>query len=417
MCPKIRIRFHLQILMMFEEPVTAARIPADLDSIRSLRVALLHDWLFHMRGGEKCLRDIAELFPNSEIFTLFAGELSKLNETIAGRPIFPSVLNRIPLKKKIYRSLLPFFPIGVKSLESQLAKRHNVAPFDLVISVSHCAVKNVRAPEGVPHICYCLTPARYLWDQFERYIKSSLGRVLLTPMRNLLRQWDIAGSKSVDRFICISKFVADRLKRCYGREADVIYPGVDLDPILPTKHSTSGEFLTVNALVPYKNTEIIVEAFKELELPLRVIGSGAQESFLRARAGKNTVFERNISLEQLWKRYRECSALVFAAEEDFGMTPVEVQSSGKPVICLGRGGCLETVIPGVTGEYFFDITPHNVAMAVRSFMDRREGFSLESCRRNSELFSRERFFENFLQAISRAGIASKKVTEEEVVGI
>lgn len=366
-------------------------------SLSHARVAIIHDWLFHMRGGEKCLRDLCQLFPNSEIFTLFFDREAELAPEITSRPIHGSSLNSWSVCRKHYRKLLPLYPIATKSLALKLASRHRTAPFDLVISVSHCAAKNVSVPDGVTHLCYCLSPARYLWDQFERYLKSPALRLVATPLKLLLQRWDVAGSNRVDHFIAISKFVGERIMRVYGRESSVVYPGVELDPRTPPLQGPGIEFLVVNALVPYKNTEIIVSAFNQLGLPLRIIGKGSERNSLKRLAGGSIEFEEELSTEQLWEAYRSCVALVFAAEEDFGMTPVEAQSSGRPVICFGRGGANETVLDGQTGVYFNSLTPESLVEAVRKFLDHRDRFKMERMRSNAEQFSRERFFENMMR--------------------
>lgn len=364
-----------------------------------MRVAIIHDWLFHMRGGEKCLRDLCLMFPDSEIFTLFYEPDAILAEEISSRPIHASHLNNNSFLRGHYRKLLPLYPLASWLLSRKLAARHRAQAFDLVISVSHCAAKNVAIPSGVVHLCYCLSPARYLWDQFERYIKSPALRFFATPLRKLLQHWDVRGAGRVDTFIAISSFVAERIKRVYGRESSVVYPGVELDPRISPSPGPEVEFLVVNALVPYKNTEAIVLAFNSLGLPLRVVGKGSELARLKKIAGTSIEFEEDLSSERLWELYHNCIALVFAAEEDFGMTPVEAQSSGRPVICYGRGGARETVIDGETGLFFGELSPESIALAVKQFLDCRERFKLERLRENAEQFSRERFFENMARII------------------
>ena len=210
--------------------------------MRTLRIAFIHDWLFHMRGGEKCLRDLCELFPDSEIFTLFHNEKASLAPEISARTIHRSFLSRVGVLRNKYKLLLPFYPLAVWHLSSILKRRHAQAPFDLVISVSHCAAKNVSTPERIPHLCYCLTPARYLWDQFDRYVQHPAAKLLAKPIRELLQNWDRRNSRGVNDFVGISHFVAERIKRVYGRNAGVVYPGVDLDPKIPTSQGSGAEF-------------------------------------------------------------------------------------------------------------------------------------------------------------------------------
>jgi len=369
-------------------------------SIPNLRVAILHDWLFHMRGGEKCLRDLCELFPNSEIFTLFHSPNAELAEEIRSKKLHASILN--PLKR-FYKYLLPIFPIGCRDLSRRLRVRHRAEPFDLVLSVSHCAVKNVKVPNGLPHLCYCLTPARYLWDQFDRYVEHPMLRRIGNYLREYLQTWDREGASGVTNFIAISNFVRERIQRVYQVDSEVVYPGVELDPKLPTSVGKGAEFLVVNALVPYKNTAVTIRAFNELGLPLRVVGRGSELAGLKAIASSNIEFEERVSEERLWHLYRNCAALIFAAEEDFGMTPVEAESSGRPVICYSKGGALETILPGKTGVYFSDLTPDAVADAVRQFLAKKSQFKFEAARAQAEQFSRSSFSTNFVKTLTKLG--------------
>lgn len=302
-----------------------------------MRVALVHDWLTGMRGGEKCLQAFLHMYPQAEVLTMVHVKGSTSAE-IDAHVVQCSWLNRLPGVARYYRGLLPLYPWAVSSLELQ--------GYDLVISLSHAAAKNVRVPEGVPHICYCFTPMRYVWDQ-QRYYFGALTP-LLAPLTAGLRRWDVSGAKGVNDFVAISNFVAARIRAFYGRRAEVIYPGVDTSWIRPAAAGSSGEaFLYAGALVPYKRVDLIVECFNRSGRPLWIAGRGPMERTLRTRAKPNIQFHGAVSNDELAELYRRSRALIFPAIEDFGMMPVECMSAGRPVIGPYGGGLRETV-NGVT---------------------------------------------------------------------
>ncbi len=237
-----------------------------------MRVALVHDWLLGVRGGERCLEVLVDFFPDADVFTLFHNPAS-MSETLKRPKVVASCLNKLPGVKHYYRHLLPFYAIGVFDLERKIAKGN----YDLVVSVSHCVAKNVRTPPGVFHLCYCLTPVRYLWDQYDVYFGKKRIEPLIRMIAERMRTWDTSSAQRVHRFIAISKFVRTRIARCWGRDADVVYPPVRTDWIRPRAEGDLGEgFLCANALVPYKNVELVVRTFNELKLPLTIVGSGPE---------------------------------------------------------------------------------------------------------------------------------------------
>lgn len=374
----------------------------------NLRVALIHDWLLGMRGGERCLEVFCSLYPDAEIFTLFYAP-QQITPVINRHRVHESALGKLPAAKRIHRYLLPLFPAGAKSLSGKIAREHAKRPFDLVISISHCAAKNVRAPEGVPHICYCLTPVRYLWDKFDDYFR---GRRLEPVVRRLmpkLRAWDVEGSRYIDRFVAISNFVRERIERCYGVSADVVYPPVAADWICPAAaDEKQNRFLCVSALVPYKNVDVIIDAFKALELPLTIIGRGPEEKRLRQRAAGNIEFVSQVTDQQLAAYYRSARALVFAAEEDFGLVCVEAQAAGRPVIAFGRGGSLETINPGVTGLFFSELTSESIQECVHAFLDRENSFKVEDSVARAKEFSVQRFISELSGVIERVLDSQRK---------
>jgi len=240
-----------------------------------MKIALVHDWLNGMRGGEKVLEALCELYPEAEIFTLLLEE-QKISPRIRGMTIHTSFIQRLPLARRHYRNYLPFFPRAIESFD--------LSGFDLVISTSHAVAKGCRPPVGALSLCYCFTPMRYLWFFYEDYFGAGLGkRLLLQPLFAYLRRWDLRSSERVDRFLAISKTVAGRIARVYNREAGIIYPPVDTDFFVPG--SPSGDyFLIVSALVPYKRIGLAIDAFNRLEIPLKIVGTGPEARRLRARA-------------------------------------------------------------------------------------------------------------------------------------
>jgi glycosyltransferase involved in cell wall biosynthesis len=308
------------------------------------RVVLVHDWLTGMRGGEKVLESLCRLFPAAELVTLVhkPGSVSSL---IADRRIRTSFVQWLPQATRRYRHYLPLFPTAVECLDLDDA--------DLVVSTSHCAAKAVVAPGRAVHVCYCHSPMRYAWDQFEAYFGparlGASGSAAVRPVMNWLARWDRATANRVDHFVANSRFVAGRIERYYNRRASVLYPPVDTRFFTPGDGLRGPYFLVVSALVPYKRIEIAIGAAQQMGARLKIVGTGPDEAALRARAGSGVEFLGALSPEDLRAAYRGATALVLPAEEDFGIAPVESMACGRPVVALGRGGATETVVHGVTG--------------------------------------------------------------------
>src|SRR5262245_56883644 len=304
-----------------------------------MEVALVHDWLTGMRGGEKCLEVACRQYPQAELFTLLH-ELGSVSPLIEDRPIHTSFLDRLPKVKSYYRALLPLMPAAIDSF--RLDRR-----FDLVLSFSHCVAKGIRPPHGVPHVCYCFTPMRYAWHQREAYLREQ-GLLKGTAMRGvlaMLRAWDRQAAERVTHFIAISKTVQERIRECYGRESTVIYPPVDTDFHRPARATRDDYYLIVSALAPYKRIDLAIEACKQLKRYLLVIGSGPTEERLKKLAGPMTRFTGWLPDEQVRHHLQRCRALLFPGEEDFGIVPVEANACGTPVIAFGRGGATESIVP------------------------------------------------------------------------
>jgi len=322
-------------------------------------IAIVHDWMVSMRGGEKVLEVLCELFPEATLFTIVHRK-EHLSEVIEKMKIKTSFIQNLPLSKTHYQYYLPIFPTAIEQF--------NLSEFDLVISSSHAAAKGVNVKTDVLHICYCHTPMRYIWDQYEQYFrKGSASFITRTAMRlslNYLRKWDVETAKRVNKFVANSRNVQERISRIYNRDSDVIHPPVDVDRFqLSVKDE--GYYLIVSALVPYKRIDLAIDTFNHFGERLIVIGSGSEEQKLKTRAKKNIEFLGWASDEDIQKYYSGCHALIFPGEEDFGIVPVEAMACGKPVVGLGNGGLLETVIDPQTGIFFNEQKVESVMDAIK----------------------------------------------------
>ena len=373
-----------------------------------MRVALIHDWLTGMRGGERCLEVFCELFPEATIFTLLhvPGTISRGIERL---PIRSSPLRVLPGIGRFYRLGLPVFP--------WLVERFDLQGFDLVLSSSHCVAKGVRVPSGTLHIAYIYTPMRYVWDLYDDYFAPGragrLQRVLMGVLRARLQRWDVATAGRIDHLVAISQHVADRIRRHYGREASVIYPPVETTRFRMGRGA--GEFyLVVSAFAPYKRLDLAIQACNILRRPLKIVGAGQDERRLRALAGPTVEFLGPRSDAEVAELYARCEALLFPGVEDFGITPLEAMASGRPVIAYGRGGVLETVNPinlssaarlrpgptgtgqateahGPTGIFFHAQTAEALVEAIRLFEAHRDRFDPEALRNRALAFDRQVF--------------------------
>jgi glycosyltransferase involved in cell wall biosynthesis len=312
----------------------------ELHSLENLKVALVHDWLTGMRGGEKCLEVFCEIFPQADIFTLVHVNGS-VSPVIEEHPIRTSWIQRFPQVERRYRQYLPFFPAAIRSFSFK--------GYDLILSSSHCVAKAVSVPPGILHVAYVHTPMRYVWDMFEVYFgrQSSAGWPVRTLMRLLappLRRWDARSNDQVHFFLANSRHVQNRILAYYKRESEVIPPPVDAG--LFDLSSDQGDFyLIVTALAPYKRIDLAIQAFNRMEKPLVIVGTGPLRDALQKISGKTITWLGWQSAEDLKRLYGACRAFIFPGEEDAGITPLEAQACGRPVVAFGKGGALETVIP------------------------------------------------------------------------
>ncbi len=348
-----------------------------------MRVALVHDWLNGMRGGEKVLEVLCELFPEAPVYTLLY-EPGKIQPSISlGRTIHTSWLQRLAITRKNYRMLLPVLPSAMENFR--------LDDYDVVISSSHCVAKGVRVASGACHVSYCHTPMRYLWDlQKEYFGRNIIKRTLLEPVLSRLRRWDVQTAGRVNHFIANSRFVAERIQRIYGRDSEVIHPPVDTSFFTPDSHDKSAGdyFLLVSALVPYKKVELVLETFRRIQDRLVIIGTGPGEKALRRKASANVEFLGWADQEMLRRYYRGCRALLFPQKEDFGIVPLEAQACGRPVIAFSQGGALETIAPS-TGIFFAEQTPTGLQDAIQEFKRVETSFDHGAIRAHALAFDKK----------------------------
>lgn len=350
-------------------------------------ISLAHHWLISERGGEKVLQSFLKLFPDAPIYTLVAiKDRSVFGDWLDGHRIVCSLLQCFPGATRHYKKFLPFFPVAVSRLKVCSEDK-------LILSSDASVIKGLKVPKDSVHVCYCHSPPRYLWSMQETYIKQSsglgfIGRNIFKAVTPYVKSFDHKSAIGVDHFIANSFFVAERIKQCYGRQASVIYPPVALDDFIFSQEKEDF-YLVVSELAPYKRIDLAVEAFSRNGKRLLVIGEGSERESLEARAASNVEFLGRQPFSMLREAYSKCRAFIFPGIEDFGITPLEAQASGSPVIAYGEGGALETVIDGKTGLFFQEQTVEALIAAVEA-LEKLALNSLEM-RKNAERFSQDRF--------------------------
>jgi glycosyltransferase involved in cell wall biosynthesis len=364
------------------------------------RVAVVHDWLETPGGAELVLDELLATFPGADVFTLIDQRSpDNRGSGLLGRSrITTSWLQHIPGIKRTYRSWLPVMPLALRSLD--------VSAYDIVISNSHAVAKGIRTHSRQTHVCYCLSPMRYAWDLKAQYLREQgldrgLRGAAASATLERMRRWDLQNTGGVDAFATLSQFIAERIQRAYDRPAIVIYPPVDTDYFTPGSGTREGFYVTASRFVPYKRVDMIAEAFRALaNRKLVVIGDGPGEAKIRAAAGPNVELVGRLSRDEVRSYLRRARAFVFAAEEDFGIAPVEAQACGTPVIAFGRGGVTETVdgldAAAPTGVFYDEQTADALALAVRRFEEREASIRAERCRANALRFAAGIFREKFL---------------------
>jgi glycosyltransferase involved in cell wall biosynthesis len=336
-----------------------------------------------MRGGEKVLDVLCELYPDADIFTLFHRR-GTVSPAIERHRIETSFVQWLPFTASHYRRYLPVFPTAIEQFD--------LDGYDLVISSSHCVAKAVVVPGRARHLCYCHSPMRYGWDQFDAYfgpdrVGPTASRWFYRPVMAHLARWDAATSARVHRFVANSQHVAGRIGRYYNRAATIVHPPVDTQFYQPSAAAAGGHFLVVSALVPYKRVDLAIDGCRQAGARLRIVGSGPDRERLMARAGPDVEFAGWLSDEGIREEYQAARAVILPGEEDFGIVPIEAQACGRPVVALRRGGALETVVDGETGVFFDDPTADSLGAA----LDRVQAMSFDGARirQHAERFSRE----------------------------
>jgi glycosyltransferase involved in cell wall biosynthesis len=354
--------------------------------MNNMRVAVIQDMMVGYAGSERVLEQMIAVFPNADLFAIVDFVPDTQRRFLQGKKPVTSFVQKLPFSKSKYRFYLPLMPLAVEQFD--------LSSYDLVLSSSHAVAKGVLTGPDQLHVCMCYSPIRYAWDLQHQYLKetnltrgfkSTLARLIL----HYMRLWDARTSNGVDVFIAISKFISRRIRKAYGRDSVVIYPPVDTSSFVPGV-AKEEFYLTSSRLVPYKRIDLIVEAFAQMpEKRLVVIGDGPEMTKIRAKAASNIQILGYQPFEVLREHLQKAKAFVFAAEEDFGIAPLEAQACGTPVIAFGKGGSLETVKDGVTGLFFSEQSVPSIVDAMSRF--EATSFDPVAIRHHAELFSEERF--------------------------
>ena len=361
---------------------------------RFRRVAIIHYWLVTMRGGERVLERLLELFPQADIFT-HVYDPDAMSDAIRAHRVQTSFIQNLPGARRHYQSYLPLMPMALEQLD--------LRGYDLVISSESGPAKGVIPAPDALHVCYVHSPMRYLWDHYHDYRAEAgwLKRAVMPLLCHGLRQWDTSSAARVDRVLANSHFIRERVAKAWRREAAVVHPPVDPALFAPV-HGDEIEpgYLWVGQLVPYKRADIAIDAFNALGLPLTVVGDGPQAAMLKKRAGPNIRMIPRLDFAALRRAYARCRALVFTAEEDFGIVPVEVMASGRPVVAYGRGGALDSVVEGRTGLFFADQTAAALVDAVERLERWLPYFDPAAAMARARDFTPERFDAGVLEALA-----------------
>ncbi len=352
-----------------------------------MRVAIVYDRVNKWGGAERILMALHELFPEAPLYTSVYNPRSATWARIFD--VRSSFLQHIPFARGSHEYFALAMPIAFENFD--------FSEYDLVISVTSEAAKGIITHPGTRHICYCLTPTRYLWSGYHEYFSNSFFRFLATPAIEYLRRWDKIALSRPDTILAISHEVQERVRKYYHKKVDIVYPPLSLEGVHTGSTKRGDYFLIVSRLVPYKKVDLAIKACNALSLPLKIIGSGSELSALKRIAGSTIQFLGNLTDQELVEYYKGCKALLFPGKEDFGLTILEAQKYGKPVIAYRGGGALETILDGKTGLFFYPLTIKALVKTMRRFEKKR--FDPRSCRRQAALFSKERFKEEFIRHV------------------
>jgi glycosyltransferase involved in cell wall biosynthesis len=375
-------------------PMSAVLSP----TLQNIDVILSHDWLLGTRGAERVLEVLCATFKTAPVYTLFY-DSSVSGPLVNQHTVRASLLQRVPgitarrgSRESLHRYLLPLFPFAVE--------RFRLPEVDLVISSSHCAAKGIRPTGRSKHLCYCLTPMRYAWLFYRDYFGTNpVKRALLMPILSALRRWDRRSSQRVDRFVAISTCVRDRIRRFYGRDADVVFPPVETDRLTPRGSGAGSYDLVVSGLSPLKRIDLAVSVYNRTGNRLRIVGNGTQMEYLRRMAKPNIEFLGAVDDGTVLEAYRGCRMLVFPGFDDFGLVPVEAQACGKPVVAFAQGGALDTVEQGVTGVFFREQTVESLHEAIETCAS--TNWSRTAIRTRAERFGVDRFRQGLAVSIEK----------------
>jgi glycosyltransferase involved in cell wall biosynthesis len=355
------------------------------------RVAIIHYWLVGMRGGERVLERLIHLFPDADIFT-HVYDPAAVSETIRRQTVKTSFIQRLPGARRHYQKYLPLMPMALEEI--------NLRGYDLVISSESGPAKGVIAAHDAMHVCYCHSPMRYLWDQYHEYRDRSgrLARVMMPWIFHSLRSWDVTSASRVDRIAANSRFVQQRIRRVWGRDSTVVHPPVAISDFHRSTE-VDPHYLWVGQMTPYKRADLALDAFNRLGLPLLMVGDGEMAADLRARAQPNIKIVSRMEFSQLRDAYARCRALLFTAEEDFGLVPVEAMASGRPVLAFGRGGAIDSVVPQETGLFFPEQTVDSLIEGVERLERWLPHFDPSTAVARARDFAPERFDEHFMSLV------------------
>jgi glycosyltransferase involved in cell wall biosynthesis len=351
-----------------------------------MKVALVHDFLLKLGGAERVLKVFAEMYPNAPIFTLLYDE-ERVGKVFPKERVNTSFLQNYPkFLRKRHRLFTHKMPAAVESL--------SFSDFDLVISSSSAFAHGIMVPSHVKHLCYCHSPMRYAWDHSAEYIEendiSGFKRILYSLLIKRLREWDFLAGDRPDKYIANSQNVAKRLKKYYRVDSNVVFPPVDVEKF-KVSYSNSDYYLIVSTLTPYKKVDLAVQLFNKIGRQLVIIGEGSHKKYLRSIAGKNIDFLGSKSDEDVREYMQSCRALIFPGEEDFGIVPVEAMACGKPVLAYGKGGVLESMTEGQTGEFFNEPTVSSMEDGLARLLNNEKKYKPLSIRRHADQFKREEF--------------------------
>lgn len=365
-----------------------------------MKIALVYDRMNKIGGAERVLVTLHEIWPEAPLYTAVYNP--KTAPWARGFKVIPSFLEKFPFAKTQHEAYPWLTPLAFESFD--------FSEFDIVISVTSAEAKGIITKPKTLHICYCLTPTRYLWSGYQDYFRSSVFRFFSSPLVSHLRRWDKVAAQRPDIYLAISENVSLRIKKYYGLDSRVIYPPIDTEKFKTRRYreATSSAytldakpyFLVVSRLVPYKRIDIAIEAFNKLGLPLKVVGTGMEMGNLKRMAKKNIEFLGQLTDKELLGYYQRCVAVVFPQEEDFGLVPLEAQACGKPVIAYRGGGALETVVEGKTGEFFDHQTSESLSEKIEKF--KPEKYKPEDCRQNALKFDKEIFKKKFKEYVQSA---------------